>query len=121
MHYIDCHLFFEFRTNTFFHFRYALYYSALTFGFIFSCFTLKIITNGIYRSIEHRAIVNNEKERLSIATFCSPKHDSILGPMESLISKQTPALFTKIGVKEYFTNLFARKLEGKSYIDLMRI
>ncbi|XP_004488689.1 protein SRG1-like [Cicer arietinum] len=82
---------------------------------------LEIITNGIYRSIEHRAIVNNEKERLSIATFCSPKHDSILGPMESLISKQTPALFTKIGVKEYFTNLFARKLEGKSYIDLMRI
>ncbi|PNX70563.1 protein SRG1-like [Trifolium pratense] len=82
---------------------------------------MKIITNGIYRSIEHRAIVNSEKERLSIATFYSINQESILGPMESLITEQSPARFKKIGVKEYFKNFFARKLEGKSYIDVMRI
>ncbi|KEH38519.1 protein SRG1 [Medicago truncatula] len=82
---------------------------------------LEIITNGIYRSIEHRAIVNSEKERLSIATFYSSRHGSILGPVKSLITEQTPARFKKVGVEEYFTNLFARKLEGKSYIDVMRI
>ncbi|CAJ2659497.1 unnamed protein product [Trifolium pratense] len=82
---------------------------------------LEIITNGIYRSIEHRAIVNSEKERLSIATFYSINQESILGPMESLITEQSPARFIKIGVKEYFKNFFARKLEGKSYIDVMRI
>lgn len=82
---------------------------------------MKIITNGIYRSIEHRAIVNSEKERLSIATFYSSRHGSILGPVKSLITEQTPARFKKVGVEEYFTNLFARKLEGKSYIDVMRI
>lgn len=37
---------------------------------------LKIITNGIYQSIEHRAIVNCEKD---------------IGPLESLITGQTPA------------------------------
>uniref|UniRef100_A0A7N2LQ70 Fe2OG dioxygenase domain-containing protein n=1 Tax=Quercus lobata TaxID=97700 RepID=A0A7N2LQ70_QUELO len=36
---------------------------------------LEIVTNGIYRSIEHRATVNSECERLSIATFYSPKLD----------------------------------------------
>ncbi|CAL5187269.1 unnamed protein product [Lathyrus oleraceus] len=82
---------------------------------------LEIITNGIYRSIEHQAIVNSKKERVSIATFYSPKQDSIVGPSESLITEQTPSRFRKIGVEEYFSNLFARKLEGKSYIDVMRI
>ena len=33
----------------------------------------QIVTNGAYRSIEHRATVNSIKERLSVATFYSPK------------------------------------------------
>ncbi|KAF2305382.1 hypothetical protein GH714_004543 [Hevea brasiliensis] len=36
---------------------------------------LEILTNGIYRSIEHRATVNSDKERLSIATFYNPRLD----------------------------------------------
>jgi isopenicillin N synthase-like dioxygenase len=79
------------------------------------------MTNGIYRSIEHRAIVNSEKERLSIATFYSLKQESILGPVASLITTQLPTRFKKIGVEDYFKNVFSRKLEGKSYIDVMRI
>ncbi|WJX67854.1 hypothetical protein P8452_52287 [Trifolium repens] len=82
---------------------------------------IEILTNGIYRSIEHRAIVNSEKERLSTATFYSPKQDSIIGPVESLITEQNPARFKNIGVEEYFKNFFARKLEGKSFIDVLRI
>jgi isopenicillin N synthase-like dioxygenase len=65
--------------------------------------------------------VNLEKERLSIATFYSPKQDSIVGPVESLITKQTSARFKTIGVEEYFQNFFARKLERKSFIDVLRI
>jgi isopenicillin N synthase-like dioxygenase len=82
---------------------------------------MKILTNGIYRSIEHRAIVNSVKERLSIATFYGLKQESTLGPMESLITEETPARFKKIGVDEYFINFFASKLDGKSNIDVMRI
>jgi isopenicillin N synthase-like dioxygenase len=65
--------------------------------------------------------VNSEKERLSTATFYSPKQDSIIGPVESLITEQNPARFKNIGVEEYFKNFFARKLEGKSFIDVLRI
>lgn len=82
---------------------------------------LEIVTNGIYRSIEHRATVNQEKERLSIATFYSPKLDGEMGPAPSLITPERPALFQRIGVADYFRGLFSRKLEGKSYIDVMRI
>eukprot|EP00262_Sarcandra_glabra_P005979 TRINITY_DN1794_c1_g1_i1.p1 TRINITY_DN1794_c1_g1~~TRINITY_DN1794_c1_g1_i1.p1 ORF type:complete len:373 (-),score=71.95 TRINITY_DN1794_c1_g1_i1:118-1185(-) len=81
---------------------------------------LEIVSNGIYRSIEHRAKVNSEKERLSIATFYSPKLDKEMGPAPSLINPQRPALFKRVGVEKYFTELFTRKLQGKAFLDSFR-
>ncbi|KAL2331276.1 hypothetical protein Fmac_018857 [Flemingia macrophylla] len=81
----------------------------------------EIISNGTYGSIEHRTTVNSEKERLSIATFYSPKQDGVIGPWPNLITKQTPAQFKRIRTDEYFKNFFERKLEGKSNRDALRI
>ncbi|RYR50457.1 hypothetical protein Ahy_A07g037066 [Arachis hypogaea] len=80
-----------------------------------------IVTNGVYQGIEHRSTVNNKKERLSIATFYSPKEDAMVGPAQSLITEQTPARFKSVGVMEYYEGFFAQKLTGKSYIDVMKI
>ncbi|KAG7963599.1 hypothetical protein I3843_09G126200 [Carya illinoinensis] len=83
---------------------------------------LEIVTNGTYRSIEHRAMVNSEKERLSIATFYGPKLDGDMGPAPSLVSSEkSPALFKRIGVADYFRGFFSRELHGKSYLEIMRI
>ncbi|CAL5410071.1 unnamed protein product [Camellia sinensis] len=82
---------------------------------------LEIVTNGTYRSIEHRAVVNSSKERQSIATFYNPRLDGEMGPAPSLISPQTPARFKRIRVQDYFTGFFARELHGKSYLDVMRV
>ncbi|MCE0480777.1 hypothetical protein HAX54_037885 [Datura stramonium] len=70
---------------------------------------LEIVTNGAYRSIEHRAVVNSEKERLSIATFYSIKLDGQIGPAPSIISAKNPAKFRSIGTAYYVRGLFARK------------
>nr|POF25068.1 protein srg1 [Quercus suber] len=80
-----------------------------------------IVTNGIYRSIEHRATVNSAKERLSVATFYSPSLEADMGPAPSLITPESPALFKRIGVADYFRQLFSRELDGKAFIDSMRI
>ncbi|PHT90137.1 Thebaine 6-O-demethylase [Capsicum annuum] len=82
---------------------------------------LEIVTNGIYKSIEHRAMVSKERERMSIATLLSPKLDGDLGPAPSLLTAQTPAQFRRIGVVDYFKGFFSRELVGKSYIDTIRI
>jgi len=82
---------------------------------------LEIISNGIYRSIEHRATVNSVKERLSVATFYSPRWEGDMGPEASLITPESPALFKRIGVADYFKGYFSRELNGKSYLDVMRI
>ncbi|KAF8031941.1 hypothetical protein BT93_D0989 [Corymbia citriodora subsp. variegata] len=82
---------------------------------------LEIVTNGTYPSIEHRATVNSMTERLSIATFYSPKLEGEMGPAPSLITPDKPALFKRIGVADYFKGLFSRELQGKSYLDVMRM
>ncbi|RZC43820.1 hypothetical protein C5167_036770 [Papaver somniferum] len=82
---------------------------------------LEIVTNGIYPSVDHRATINSMKERLSVATFYSPNPEGEIRPAADLITSKTPALFRSVGVTEYFKGLFTQKLDGKKYLDEMRI
>ncbi|CAL1373287.1 unnamed protein product [Linum trigynum] len=82
---------------------------------------VEIVTNGAYRSIEHRATVNSEKERLSIATFYGPSYEKEIGPAKSLVTDENPPQFKKILVEDFFKGVFARELNGKSYIHSLRI
>lgn len=79
------------------------------------------MSNGVYRSIEHRAIVNSTKERLSVATFYSSNLDSELGPAKSIIGPLNPPAYRTELSEQYFKNFFARKLNGKSYLEDMKI
>ncbi|XAR66645.1 Thebaine 6-O-demethylase [Bertholletia excelsa] len=80
---------------------------------------LEIVTNGIYSSIEHRAVVCSE-ERLSIATFLSAKIDGDLGPAPSLLTAEAPARYKRMAVTDFFRVFFSQKLHGKSHLDAMR-
>ncbi|KAG7654568.1 Oxoglutarate/iron-dependent dioxygenase [Arabidopsis suecica] len=82
---------------------------------------LEIITNGTYRSIEHRAMVNLEKERLSIATFHNTGMDKEIGPARSLVQRQEAVIYESLKTKDYLNGLFSRELKGKAYLDAMRI
>ncbi|RZC90041.1 hypothetical protein C5167_044668, partial [Papaver somniferum] len=82
---------------------------------------LEMMSNGIYRSVEHRATINSSKERLSVAAFHSPKGDTLIGPMVSMITPDAPALFRTIGYEDYMIKFISRKLDGKSLLNSMRI
>ncbi|KAI4313622.1 hypothetical protein L6164_026585 [Bauhinia variegata] len=82
---------------------------------------MEIITNGMYQSTEHRATVNSQKERISIATFYGPEWDGSIGPAASIVTPQTPPLFKTVSVADYYTGFLSGQYPKKSYIDLMRI
>ncbi|CAJ1962093.1 unnamed protein product [Sphenostylis stenocarpa] len=82
---------------------------------------LEIMSNGGYKSVEHRATVNSEKERISVAMFYLPKFQSEIGPALSLTNPENPPLFKRIGVEKYIQDYFTRKVDGKSYLEFMRI
>ncbi|KAI3962684.1 hypothetical protein MKW92_006113 [Papaver armeniacum] len=82
---------------------------------------LEVMTNGIYRSINHRGVVNSTKERLSIATFHDPKLEAEIGPISSLITPDTPALFKRGRFEDLLKDNLSKKLDGKTFLDSMRI
>ncbi|KAK9714473.1 hypothetical protein RND81_06G096900 [Saponaria officinalis] len=82
---------------------------------------LEILSNGIFKSVMHRAVVNASRERLSVATFYSPSLSKEIGPMSELITTEAPAKFRRITMVDYWKGLFSRPLDGKSYLDAMSI
>ncbi|CAH8304201.1 unnamed protein product [Eruca vesicaria subsp. sativa] len=82
---------------------------------------LEIITNGTYKSIEHRGIVNSEKERLSVATFHGMGMGKVVSPLKSLVERQKAALFRSVTIEEFLKVVFSRKLDGKAFLDVWRI
>ncbi|KAL6145002.1 hypothetical protein ACLB2K_055691 [Fragaria x ananassa] len=71
---------------------------------------LEILTNGIYKSVEHRVTVNSEKERISIAMFFMPRPGTEIGPLTSQRDPQKPPSSGNTGmekfVKKYLSHYF---------------
>ncbi|CAL1399406.1 unnamed protein product [Linum trigynum] len=84
---------------------------------------IEIMSNGEYKSIEHRAVVNPEKERLSIAAFHNTNFNAMIGPLPAIISgdqKQAPNYKT-VSAIDYIKLVVSCKLDGKGLVDQMKI
>ncbi|KAK2993897.1 hypothetical protein RJ640_012771 [Escallonia rubra] len=82
---------------------------------------MEILSNGLYNSIEHRATVNSTTERISIAMFFNPKIEAEVGPALSLTNSKNPPLFKRVLQEEYLKDFFSRKLNGKFFLEHMKI
>ncbi|KAI3740325.1 hypothetical protein L2E82_30753 [Cichorium intybus] len=83
--------------------------------------TMEIVSNGVYKSIEHRASVQSNMERLSVATFYVPNMAKEVGPAPSLVAQHNVANYRRVPLVEYYKGFFARKLEGKSNLEFMKL
>ncbi|RLM93733.1 S-norcoclaurine synthase 1-like isoform X1 [Panicum miliaceum] len=84
---------------------------------------LEILSNGRYRSIEHRAVVHPDKDRISAAMFHQPCPDTTVGPLPELVKKDGGrARYKSMGYMDFMKNFFAAKLDGRrSHMDALRI
>ncbi|KAH9668786.1 Fe2OG dioxygenase domain-containing protein [Citrus sinensis] len=55
--------------------------------------TFMALSNGIYKSCLHRAVVNGERERRSLAFFVTPKADKVVRPPQDLICREGTRLY----------------------------
>ncbi|XP_076954949.1 thebaine 6-O-demethylase-like [Bidens hawaiensis] len=55
-----------------------------------------IMSNGIFKSPMHRALVNSKNERITVAMFCMPQTEKDIGPVDWLITADTPRLYKNV-------------------------
>ncbi|KAK6919821.1 Isopenicillin N synthase-like, Fe(2+) 2OG dioxygenase domain, partial [Dillenia turbinata] len=79
----------------------------------------EIITNGEYKSAEHRAITNTDRARLSIATFHDPAKTMNISPAHELISESSPPRYRTVLYGEFVSSWYAKGPEGKRNLDAL--
>lgn len=77
------------------------------------------MSNGIFKSPVHRAVINSEKDRLTVAMFCAPDVESDIGPVKELIDESRPELYKTI--KNYVKTYFQYYQKNKRAIDAVKI
>ncbi|KAI4968087.1 hypothetical protein ZWY2020_005435 [Hordeum vulgare] len=80
---------------------------------------LEIMTNGKYKSIEHRVTINAQKERLSISAFQVPKYDGIISPVLGTANEKV--LYKTMRVEEYARLYLSNKPDGKRTLDYAKL
>ncbi|XP_024026526.1 S-norcoclaurine synthase 1 isoform X2 [Morus notabilis] len=82
---------------------------------------IEIMTNGEYKSVEHRVVVNSKKHRLSIGAFLSPDFKTIIGPVPGLVKQNGPN-YKSIIFEDYLEQVYRnKKINSKSLIDQMKL
>ncbi|KAL8246316.1 hypothetical protein R6Q59_007532 [Mikania micrantha] len=80
--------------------------------------SLSVMSNGKYKSVWHRAVVNRDKGRISIPTFYSPSSDAVMGPAPQLVTDDEPALYNQFAYGEYYDKVWKNGLD-KSFDTFM--
>lgn len=77
---------------------------------------MQVLSNAKYKSVEHRVIVNPDRERISLAFFYNPKSDLPIAPAEELVTPETPALYPAMSFDEYRLYIRTKGPKGKSQL-----
>ncbi|KAL3678103.1 hypothetical protein R1sor_021059 [Riccia sorocarpa] len=84
---------------------------------------IEILSNGRYKSIEHRGLGDRDRERITIPFFYNPAFESIIAPLDELVDESHPALYAPASYEHYFFNVFMKRGvgAGKQYIQETRV
>ncbi|KAL3653480.1 Jasmonate-induced oxygenase 1 [Castilleja foliolosa] len=77
---------------------------------------IQVLSNAIYKSVEHRVIVNSKQERISLAYFYNPKSDLLIQPAKELVTSDTPAIYSAMTFDEYRLYIRTKGPKGKSQL-----
>ena len=85
-------------------------------------FVLQIFSNGKYKSVLHRAVVNYKKTRISLAVANGPSLENIVRPATALLEREgsVPA-YTPMKYREYLEDQQTNKINAKAHLDRVKI
>ncbi|KAL6278145.1 hypothetical protein ACE6H2_021746 [Prunus campanulata] len=81
---------------------------------------MQVLSNAIYKSVEHRVIVNSVKDRVSLALFYNPKSDLLIQPVKKLVTKDRPALYAPMTYDQYRLFIRTKGPCGKAQVESLK-
>ncbi|KAK9165781.1 hypothetical protein Scep_000972 [Stephania cephalantha] len=83
---------------------------------------IHILSNGKYKSVVHRAVVNNKATRISVAMAHGPALDKVVEPAPELVKNGGyKAKYIGMKYKDYLASQQGSQLNGKSCLERLRI
>ncbi|EYU25981.1 hypothetical protein ABFS82_07G044400 [Erythranthe guttata] len=85
---------------------------------------LQLVSNGRFRSNEHRAITSYVGPRISVACFFSGNinnSNKIYGPIKEMISQENPAIYRDIMLGEYVSRFLEAALDNYRGLDYYKV
>ncbi|KAI4384879.1 hypothetical protein MLD38_002971 [Melastoma candidum] len=81
---------------------------------------LQALSNGRYKSVWHRAIVNADKPRMSVASFLCPADCAMISSPASLVEEGEGAVYRDFTYTEYYGKFWSRNLDQEHCLELFR-
>ncbi|KAM7502890.1 hypothetical protein LguiB_001794 [Lonicera macranthoides] len=82
---------------------------------------LQIMSNGRYKSVEHRVLANGTNNRVSVPIFVNPRPSDIISPLPEVIEDGEKALYKQVLYSDYVLHFFRKGHDGKDTIEYAKI
>ncbi|CAN8259465.1 unnamed protein product [Cochlearia groenlandica] len=83
---------------------------------------MQIMSNGKYKSVEHRVLANGNSNRISVPIFVNPKPESVIGPLSEVIANGEEPVYRDVVYSDYVSGYFFKKAhDGKKTVDFAKI
>ncbi|CAK9323123.1 unnamed protein product [Citrullus colocynthis] len=82
---------------------------------------LEIFSNGRYKSVLHRVVVNAKKDRISVATLHSLPFDSTIKPWPKLVNEENPRLYKDTNFGIFLDYISSCEPKRKNFLNSRKI
>ncbi|XP_047318753.1 feruloyl CoA ortho-hydroxylase F6H1-3-like [Impatiens glandulifera] len=82
---------------------------------------LQIMSNGRYRSVEHRVAANGTENRISVPIFVNPRPNDVIGPLSEVIENGEVAIYKQVLYSDYVKHFFRKAHDGKGTVEYAKI
>ncbi|XP_073012258.1 probable 2-oxoglutarate-dependent dioxygenase SLC1 [Typha latifolia] len=82
---------------------------------------LEIFSNGRYKSVLHRVLVNASKSRISVASLHSLPFERVVSPSPELVDEDNPRLYDDTDFAAFLDYLASRETKHKNFLDSRKL
>nr|DAD24787.1 TPA_asm: hypothetical protein HUJ06_026251 [Nelumbo nucifera] len=81
---------------------------------------LQILSNGRYKSVEHRVVANGRSNRISVPIFVNPRPKDMIGPLPEVLESGEKPVYKQVLYSDYTKHFFRKAHDGKETLDFAK-